>query len=159
MALQVGDTAPNFTLPTKDANGVREVSLADYRGKQPVVLLFFPFAFTSVCMEEVCLVRDSLNAYSALDAHVFGISVDSPFTLEVMAEKESLNFPLLSDFNKTTAKAYGCLFDDLKGFKGVAKRSAFVIGKDGEIKFAAVSDDPKQMPDFEAIQNTLKSLS
>lgn len=159
MPLNVGDLAPDFTLPTKDAEGVREVTLSDYKGKQPVVLLFFPLAFTSVCMEEVCLVRDSLAAYSALDAQVFGISVDSPFTLEVMAEKESLNFPLLSDFNKSTSAAYDCLFEDLKGFKGVAKRSAFVIDAEGFVKYAAVSDDPKQMPDFEAIQSTLKALS
>ena len=159
MPLKVGDSAPDFTLPTKDASGLRDVTLSDFCGKHPVVLLFFPFAFTSVCMEEVCLVRDSFAAYSALDAQVFGISVDSPFTLEVMAEKESLNFSLLSDFNKVAGTAYDCLFDELKGLEGVAKRSAFIIDREGIVKYAAVSENPKQMPDFEAIQSTLKELA
>lgn len=157
MSLSVGDLAPDFTLPTKDASGIKEISLADYKGDSNVVLLFFPLAFTSVCMEEMCTIRDSLGSYSALNAKVFGISVDSPFTLEVMAEKESLNFPLLSDFNKDVSAAYGCLFEELKGLKGVAKRSAFVVGIDGLIKYAAVSDDPRQMPDFEAIQAVLNA--
>lgn len=157
MALKIGDTAPDFTLPTKDASGLREVTLSELQGKSSVVLLFFPFAFTSVCMEEMCIIRDSLNSYSALDAQVFGISVDSPFTLEVMAEKESLTFPLLSDFNKEAATAYGCLFDELKGLKGVAKRSAFVVDSSGIIKFAAVSDNPREMPDFAAIKEALKA--
>ncbi|MEM7672729.1 MAG: redoxin domain-containing protein [Verrucomicrobiota bacterium] len=157
MAINVGDPAPNFTLFTKDASGMKEVTLSDYRGEKNVVLLFFPLAFTSVCMAEVCTIRDSLNSYSSLNAQVFGISVDSPFTLEVMAEKESLNFPLLSDFNKEVASAYGCLFESLKGLKGVAKRSAFVVGTDGLIKYAAVSDDPGQMPDFDAIKSALSA--
>ncbi|MGB0370023.1 MAG: redoxin domain-containing protein [Opitutales bacterium] len=156
MPIQIGDKAPDFTLPTKDASGIKEVTLSDSYGKQSVVLLFFPLAFTSVCMEEVCTVRDSLNSYSALNAQVYGISVDSPFTLEVMAEKESLNFPLLSDFNKEVATAYGCLFEELKGLKGVAKRSAFVVDNEGVVKYAAVSDDPREMPDFEAIKAAIQ---
>ena len=155
MAIQIGDLAPDFTLSTKGPSGLTEISLSSFRGKESVVLLFFPFAFTSVCMAEMCTVRDSLNSYSDLDAKVFGISVDSPFALEVMSEKESLNFPLLSDFNKEVSMAYGCLFDELKGFRGVSKRSAFVVGKDGNIRYASVSDNPKEMPDFDAIRAAL----
>ena len=97
MTLEIGSDAPNFTLKTKTAEGLKEITLTDYAGTSNVVLLFFPFAFTSVCMAEACSVRDDLSAYESLNAKVFGISVDSPFAQEVMSLKESLNFPLLSD--------------------------------------------------------------
>jgi peroxiredoxin len=155
MTLSVGTTAPNFTLKTKTPEGLSDVSLSSHKGSSSVVLLFFPFAFTGVCTEETCSVRDDLSAYENLNAKVYGISVDSPFAQEAMALKENLNFPLLSDFNKETSLAYGVLYEDFIGFKGVSKRSAFVVSKDGEILFAWSSEDPKQLPDFQAIKAVL----
>ena len=155
MTLSVGTTAPDFTLKTKTPEGLADVSLGSHRESSSVVLLFFPFAFTGVCTEEACSVRDDLSAYEDLNAKVYGISVDSPFAQEAMALKENLNFPLLSDFNKETSLAYGVLYEDFIGFKGVSKRSAFVISKGGEILFAWSSEDPKQLPDFQAIKAVL----
>ncbi len=156
MTLNIGEQAPDFSLKTKNAEGLKDISLSDHKDKQSVVLLFFPFAFTSVCTEETCSVRDDLSSYADLNAQVYGISVDSPFAQEVMSEKQNLNFPLLSDFNKEVSKSYGVLYEDFIGFAGVAKRSAFVVSKDGTILFSWSSDDPKQLPDFDAIKASLK---
>ena len=155
MTLSTGVDAPNFTLKTKNAEGLQDVELSSFKGEKNVVLLFFPFAFTGVCTEETCSIRDDLSAYEDLDAQVLGISVDSPFAQEAMALKEGLNFPLLSDFNKAVSREYGVLYEDFIGFEGVSKRSAFVVSKDGSITFSWSSDDPKQLPDFEAIKNAL----
>lgn len=155
MALATGTKAPEFTLKTKTAEGLEDVSLADNLGKRKTVLLFFPLAFTSVCMDEMCTVSSGIQKYKDLNAAVYGISVDSPFTLEKMAAVDNLQFPLLSDFNKEVATAYDVLFEDLLGFKGVAKRSAFVIDEEGTIIYAESSDDPKQLPDFDAIKAAL----
>ena len=155
MALSVGSQAPAFTLKTKNDEGLQDVSLSDSSGSKKTVLLFFPFAFTDVCMGEMCSVRDDLSSYEQLNAQVYGISVDSPFTQEVMAKQENINFPLLSDFNKDVSKSYDVIYEDLIGFAGVSKRSAFVVNEDGEITFAWSSDDPHQVPDFEAIKAAL----
>ena len=155
MTLSVGTSAPNFTLKTKTPEGLSEVTLSSHKGESSVVLLFFPFAFTGVCTEETCSVRDDLSSYENLNAKVYGLSVDSPFAQEAMALKENLNFPLLSDFNKEVSSEYGVLYEDFIGFKGVCKRSAFVISKDGDITFAWSTDDPKQLPDFNAIKEAL----
>ena len=136
MTLNIGEQAPDFSLKTKNAEGLKDISLSDHKDKQSVVLLFFPFAFTGVCTEETCSVRDDLSSYADLNAKVYGISVDSPFAQEVMSEKQNLNFPLLSDFNKEVSKSYGVLYEDFIGFAGVAKRSAFVVSKDGTILFS-----------------------
>ena len=155
MALSVGAQAPAFTLKTKNDEGLQDVSLSDTSGSKKTVLLFFPFAFTDVCMGEMCSVRDDLSSYEQLNAQVYGISVDSPFPQEVMAKQENINFPLLSDFNKDVSKSYDVIYEDLIGFAGVSKRSAFVVNEDGEITFAWSSDDPHQVPDFEAIKAAL----
>ena len=155
MTLQNGVDAPDFTLKTKTPDGLEDVCLSEHKGQQNVVLLFFPFAFTGVCTEEACSVRDDLSAYDDLDAKVYGISVDSPFAQEAMSLKESLNFPLLSDFNKKVSSEYGVLYDNFIGFEGVSKRSAFVISKDGKIAYSWSSDDPKQLPDFSLIKQAL----
>lgn len=157
MALPKNTEAPLFTLKQKTADGLVDVSLADYRGKTQVVLLFFPLAFTSVCQDELCSVSGGLDAYSALDATVLAISVDSPFAQEAFAQRAGITVPLLSDFNREVAGAYGVLYQELLGFRGVAKRSAFVIDKAGVIQHSWVSDDPKQLPDFAAIQAALKA--
>ncbi|HVU37952.1 MAG TPA: redoxin domain-containing protein [Opitutales bacterium] len=156
MALQSGTKAPAFSLKTKTADGLKDVALADTLGKKQTVLLFFPLAYTSVCTAEMCSVSQELGSYNGLDAAVYGISVDSPFAQEAWAKANGIAFPLLSDFNKDVSKAYDVLYADLLGFKGVSKRSAFVIGKDGVIKYSSASDDPKVLPDFAAIQAALK---
>ena len=155
MTLDIGTIAPDFTLKTKTPDGLNAITLSEHKGESNVVLLFFPFAFTSVCMAEACSVRDDLKAYDELNAKVYGISVDSPFAKEAMAIKEGLNFPLLSDFNKEVSQKYGVLYEDFIGFQGVSKRSAFVISKEGTVALAWSSDDPKQLPDFVQIKGVL----
>ncbi len=156
MALKAGDRAPAFTLPDTEKNSV---SLGDFEGKK-VVLLFFPFAFTSVCTTELCTVRDDIAAYEGLDAQVLAASVDSPFCLARFKEAQQLNFPLLSDFNKEAARAYGALYEEfVLGLRGVAKRSAFVIDRQGVIRYAEVLDNAGDLPNFEAVKRTLASIA
>ena len=155
MAIATGTKAPDFTLKSKNDEGLADVTLSNHYGKSATVLLFFPLAFTSVCEEELCGIRDSLKDYEGLNAQVYGISVDSPFSQEAFAKQHGFNFPLLSDFNKDVSAAYDVLFEDLLGFKGVSKRAAFVINIDGEVVYSESSDDPKQLPNFDAIKAAL----
>lgn len=156
MKLKIGNKAPNFNLRDTAKN---EVSLTDYLDNT-VVLLFFPLAFTGVCTEELCLIRDERSEYEKLNAQILAISVDSLFTLEKFKEQEAYPFPLLSDWNKEAARAYGTLYEDfVLGMKGVAKRSAFVIDKKGIIRYAEVLEKATSMPDFDAIKTTLASLN
>lgn len=155
MSVQVGQEAPDFTLKNTDN---QEVTLSSLRGQKNVVLLFVPFAFTGVCTNELCSVRDSLGQYASLNAEVFGISVDSPFAQKQWKEKEQLNFTLLSDFNRQVNKAYGAQFDNLMGFEGVSKRAAFVIDKAGRVQYAEVLATPRELPNFDNIQATLRGL-
>lgn len=156
MALSVGDTAPAFTLV---ADNLKEVSLSDYSGKN-VVLLFFPLAFTGVCTEELCTMRDSMTQMNELNAQVLAVSVDSPFTLDKFKAAEGFNFPLLSDFNRETSSAYDSLYDTFPAFgmKGVSKRSAFVIDESGTIRYTEICSSPGDQPDYEAIKSTLAAL-
>ena len=154
MTLQVGDKAPEFTLP--DAS--REDVSLPMEPAQNIVLLFVPLAFSSVCTAELCDVSQGLSAYEDLDARVIAISIDSPFALKGWADQEGITLTLLSDFNKEVSAAYGAQYEDFIGLKGVAKRSAFVVDKEGVIRFASVSDDPTILPDFEAIQACLQAL-
>lgn len=156
MAIKVGTQAPDFTLKTKTEKGLEDVTLSSHLGKSKTVLLFVPFAFTGMCTEELCAISGSLGQYQSLNAVVYGISTDSPFSQEAWAKQAGINFPLLSDYNKEVSTAYDVLYGDFIGFKGVAKRSAFVINESGKIIFASSSDDAKQLPDFEAIQAVLK---
>jgi peroxiredoxin len=156
MALTTGTQAPDFTLKTKTADGLEEVTLSANYGKKKTVLLFFPLAFSSVCMDELCAVDSSLSDYTNLNAAVYGISVDNPFAQEAMAEKGHLHFPLLSDFNKEVSQAYDLLYDEFIGYKGVAKRSACVIDENGLILHSESSDDPTILPDFDAIKKVLE---
>ena len=157
MALATGTKAPDFTLKSKQADDLADITLSDNFGKKQTVLLFFPLAFTDVCTQEMCDVSKGLNEYKDLDAVVYGISVDSPFAQEGWAEKEEIIIPLLSDFNKEVAASYDVLYEELIGFKGVAKRSAFVIDKEGTITFSWSSDDAHDLPDFDAIKQALSS--
>jgi peroxiredoxin len=156
MSAQVGQAAPDFTLKNTD---MEDVTLSSYRGRKNVVLLFMPLAFSGVCTNEVCSVRDNLNTYSTLDAEVFGISVDSPFSQKAWKEKENLNFTLLSDFNREVVKAYGAQYDKLGAFEGVAKRSAFVIDKEGKVQYAEVLESAGDLPNFDKVNETLQRLS
>lgn len=157
MALEKGSKAPNFTLKRKTQEGLEDVSLQDGLQRKQVVLLFFPLAFTGVCTDEFCTVSQGIDAYAGLDAEVFGISVDSPFAQEAWAQQNEITVPLLSDFDRSVAKSYDVLYEELLGLKGVAKRSAFVIGRDGTIEFSWSSDDPHDLPDFDALKAALKN--
>ena len=155
MSISVGQSAPDFTLYNTEKN---KVSLADFRNKN-VVILFFPLAFTGVCTNEMCSMRDNLAAYNGMNAEVIGISVDSLFTLDRFKKEHNLNFTLLSDFNKEAATAYGCLYDSFVfDMLGVAKRSAFVVDGQGVLRYAEVLESAGDLPNFEAIQACLKSL-
>lgn len=156
MSLQVGQQAPAFTLYNTQKE---QVSLESYKGKN-VLILFFPQAFTGVCTAELCSVRDSLAQYNQLNAEVLAISVDSIFTLAKFKEDQGLNFTLLSDFNKTTAQAYGAFYDTFVfDMKGVARRSAFIVDKNGNIAYAEVLESAGDLPNFEAIRAKLAELS
>jgi peroxiredoxin len=156
MAVKVGDKAPSFTLHASDKS---EVSLDDYRGKN-VVLLFFPLAFTGVCTTELCSMRDNIGDYESLDAQILAVSVDTFATLGQFKTAQNLNFPLLSDFNKGVAKAYGVLYEEfVLGMKGVAKRSAFVIDSAGIVRYAEVLESAGDLPNFGAVKETLSGLN
>lgn len=159
MSLPVGSTAPDFTLKTKTADGLQDIRLGDQLARTKVVLLFFPLAFTGVCTTEMCSVTQDLDAFAGLDAAVFGISVDSPFAQEAWAKQNEIRIPLLSDFNKEVSAAYGVQYADLIGLRGVAKRSAFVIGRDGKVAYSWSSDDPKVLPDLAAVKAALQTAS
>ena len=151
----INKTAPDFTLRASDKS---QVQLKDYRGKN-VVLLFYPLAFTGVCTKELCLMRDSLAEYEQLNAQILAISVDSLFTLDKWKQEQNFNFPLLSDFNKTVSKKYDTLYKDFVfDMKGVSKRSAFVIDKEGVIRYAEVLENAGELPNFEKIKQTLNGL-
>ena len=158
MALSVGTKAPDFTLKSKTANGLRDIALGANLGKKNTVLLFFPLAFTGVCTLEMCSVSGGLNDYSALDAEVIAVSVDSPFAQEAWALKENIGITLASDLNKTTAKNYDVLLDDLAGMGSAAARAAFVIDKSGVIQYAEQTPTPKDLPNFDAVKAKLAEL-
>lgn len=156
MKIEVGDTAPDFTLYSSEK---KQITLSDQKG-QSIVLLFFPLAFTDTCTKELCSVRDNISWYNSVNAKVFGISVDALHTLAKFKEDQQLNFTLLSDFNKDVSRLYNTIYE-LFGYnmKGVAKRSAFVIDKDGVIKYAEVLENAGEIPDFSKIQDVLAILN
>jgi len=155
MALAVGTKAPDFTLKTKTADGLKDIKLSDHFGKQQVVLLFFPLAYTGVCTAEMCDISNGLSGYADLGAAVYGISVDSPFTHEAWAKANKISVTLLSDLNKTTTKAYDVVFPNLAGVGDTSARAAFVIGKDGVIKYSEQTPTPKDLPSFDKVKAAL----
>lgn len=154
MKIEIGQPAPAFTLHDTEK---KEVTLKSLEGKT-VLLLFFPLAFTGTCTKELCSIRDNISAYNNINATVFGISVDAPPTLAKFKEEQGLNFSLLSDFNKEASAAYDTLYELLGWMKGVSKRSAFVIDKQGIIQYKEILEKATDLPDFESIQNILKDL-
>jgi len=156
MALTIGQPAPEFTLYDTNKN---KVSLTGYRGKN-VLLLFFPQAFTSTCTKELCAVRDDIGRYSNINSEVIGISVDSVFTLKKYKEEQQYSFPLLSDFNKEVSALYGSLYAEwILDMKGVSKRAAFIVNKEGILTYAEVLENAGEIPDFAAINEQIASLS
>jgi len=149
MAIEKGTKAPQFTLYNTEK---QEVSLNNYQGKN-VLVLFFPLAFTGVCTKELCTIRDDISNYENTASAVLGISVDSLFVLEKFKAEQNIGFPLLSDFNKTAAKSFDVLYDEFPAFgmKGVSKRAAFIVDKEGAIQYVEVCPTPGDLPNFEAL--------
>ena len=155
MKITTGQSAPDFNLPDHDKKVVR---LSEMKGKN-VLLLFFPAAFTGTCTKELCQTRDDISFYNGVNAEVFGISVDLPFSLNKFREEQKINFRLLSDFNKDASNRYDSIYQDwILGFKGVSKRSAFVIDREGIVQYAEVLEDATQIPDFDAVKKVLEGL-
>jgi len=158
MALSVGTKAPDFTLKSKQATGLVDVTLSHNFGKKNTVLLFFPAAFTSVCTSELCDITAGLSQYAGLNADVIGLSVDTPFAQEAWAQKEKIGITLVSDLNKNTTKAYDVLFPMLAGIGDTAARAAFVIDKTGVIQYSEKTATPKDLPNFAAVKEALAKL-
>lgn len=155
MKIEIGQNAPDFTLYDSEK---KQVTLSELKG-QNIVLLFFPLAFTSTCTKELCSVRDNISTYNNANAKVFGISVDSLHTLAKYKSEQNLNFSLLSDFNKEVSSAYDSLYEAFGyNMKGVSKRSAFVIDRNGIIRYSEVLENASEIPNFEKIQQTLSEL-
>lgn len=151
----VGNEAPDFSL----LRGMGDsVTLSEHRG-EPVVLMFVPLAFTGTCTKELCHVGEHWGAWGALGAAVYGISIDSPFTNQKWAEEMGVPFPILSDFNKEASAAYGILQEDFFGLRGVAKRSVFVVDRDGRVNYSWVSDDPSVLPPFDEVLGAVRALA
>jgi peroxiredoxin len=153
--LKVGDKAPFFELPVTMEETWK---LKDHIGKSNIVVIFFPLAFSPPCHEELCSIRDGFTEWQGLNAQVVAISIDNPFVLNKWKEELGLQYPLLSDFNKTVGQAYGAFHDELGPLKGVNKRAAFVIDRGGKIQYTWVSEDPLKMPDFGEIKDVLDEL-
>src|SRR4051812_23573830 len=154
MPADVGSTAPDFTLPNQDRE---PVTLSQQRGR-PVVLAFFPAAFSSVCAKELCTFRDGLGKLNSAKAQVYGISVDTFFALKAFSDQQHFTFPLLSDFNKQVIRDYGVFNEDMIGLKGIAKRAVFVIDKEGIVRHREVLDDARNEPDYEAVNRAIAAL-
>ena len=156
MPADVGSQAPDFTLPNQDRH---PITLREETSRGPVVLAFFPAAFSSVCTKELCTFRDQLGPLNHLaKAQVLGISVDTPFALKAFANAERLQFPLLSDFNKDAIRAYEVVNPDMIGLKGIAKRAVFVIDREGTIRYKEVLDDARNEPNYEKLNGALAPL-
>jgi peroxiredoxin len=158
MVLRIGQRVPEFSLPDTDK---QERKLSEFTQKGKTVLLFFPFAFSGVCDKEMCVFRDESSKFNSLNAQTVGISVDSVFTLKVFQQTYNLQYPLLSDFNKKVSRAYGVLHDTwvTLGYKGVAKRAAFVLDRKGILRYKWITDAPSNEPPYEEIVSALSKLS
>ena len=156
MAIDVGSKAPDFTLMDQDR---KPVTLSQALQSGPVVLAFFPAAFSSVCQKELCTFRDSMGRLGEAKAQVFGISVDTFFTLKAFHDQQKFSFPLLSDFNKEAIRDYGVFNEDMIGLKGIAKRAVFVLDKDGVVRHREVLEDARNEPDYEKVFASLATLA
>ena len=152
MTIQLNDRCPPFKLACKPGE---EVDVGALLGSKKVVLLFMPLAFSPVCTHEACTFRDEWKKWQDLGAEIFAITVDSPFVTDMFARLENLPFPVLSDFNKSTARLFGVIHEDLKGMKGVAKRSVFVVNRAGIVSYRWVTENPGEQVDFAAIEKAV----
>jgi peroxiredoxin len=155
MSVDVGAKAPDFTLPNQDRESVR---LSDKLKNGPVVLAFFPAAFSSVCQQEMCTFRDSMTDLNKTNAQVLGVSTDTFFALKAWGDAHKLNFPLLSDYNKDVIRQYGVVNPDMIGLKDISKRAVFVIDRDGTIRHREVLDDARNEPNYDKVRQALGSL-
>src|SRR5712672_1311808 len=163
MSLTVGTKAPDFTLSTKTGEGPKQMKLSDNFGKKNTLLLFFPMAFTGTCTAEMCEVSAGLNAYTGLNAAVYGISGDNPFAQEAWAQKEKITVPLLSDYEHKVTKAYDVAYDSFLpqinlGMGGVSKRAVFIIDRNGIIQYSECNDDARALPNFDKVKAKLAEL-
>lgn len=156
MAVTVGEKAPGIELSASTGD---VLSLERYRGEKPVVLLFFPLAFSPVCTNELIAMRDDYESFEEIGAEVIALSVDSHFTLKAWAEQLELQFPLLSDFNREAVSEFGTLYEDYYGMRGVSKRAAFVVDVDGTVRYSWVSEDSDQLPPFDEIKEALRKTT
>jgi peroxiredoxin len=155
MAVDVGAKAPDFTLPDQDR---AQVTLSEQLKKGPVVLAFFPAAFSSVCTKEMCTFRDQASELNDVGATVFGVSVDTFFAQKAWADQQKLNFPLLSDFNKDVIRKYDVVNPDMIGLKEIAKRAVFVIDRNGVVRHREVLEDARNEPDYGKVKQALAGL-
>jgi len=163
MALPVGTKAPDFTLPTKTADGPKQITLSEQYGNGNTLLLFFPMVFTGTCTTEMCGISNGLREYRELNATVYGISGDNPFAQEAWAQKESISVPLLSDYEHQVARAYDVAYNSFLPqlnlpMGGVPKRAVFIIDREGVIQYSESNDDARELPDFEKIKARLTQL-
>src|SRR5262245_40917687 len=154
MNVDVGTPAPDFTLMNQDR---QPVTLSAERG-HPVVLAFFPAAFSSVCQKELCTFRDQLTRFNHAQTKVYGISVDTFFALKAFHDAQGLTFPLLSDFNKQVIRDYGVFNEDMIGLHGIAKRSVFVLDKDGVVRYREILQDARNKPDYPKVFGAVEAL-
>jgi glutaredoxin-dependent peroxiredoxin len=154
MAVDVGAQAPDFTLPNQDRE---PVTLSEHVRKGPVVLAFFPAAFSGVCTKEMCTFRDSMAELNKVSGSVLGVSTDTFFSLKAWGDQQKLTFPLLSDYNKDVIRKYGVVNPDMVGLKDISKRAVFVIGRDGTVKHREVLDDARNEPDYSKINQAIAS--
>ncbi|MEP7309278.1 MAG: peroxiredoxin [Acidobacteriota bacterium] len=155
MSVDVGSKAPDFTLMNQER---QPVTLSELQGA-PVILAFFPAAFSSVCQQEMCTFRDSMSALGAAKAQVFGISTDTFFALKAFQDQQHLNFSLLSDYNKQVIRDYGVFNEDMIGLKGIAKRAVFVIDKNGVVQYREVLEDARNEPNYQQVLSSVAALS
>jgi peroxiredoxin len=155
MSVEIGSKAPDFTLMNQER---QPVTLSELKGK-PVVLAFFPAAFSGVCQQEMCTLRDSMSELNKAQAQVFGISTDTFFSLKAFQDQQQLNFPLLSDYNKQVIRDYGVFNEDMIGLKGIAKRAVFVIDRDGVVRYREVLEDARNEPNYQHVMTSVASLA
>lgn len=152
----VGDKAPSFSLLDTER---KPRTLDEFLGKN-LVVAFYPGAFTSVCTKEMCAFRDSIARLEELDSGVAGISVNDPFTNAAFAERNAINFPLLSDYKREASEAFGVSLESFAGMSGytAAKRSIFIVDKQGIVRYKWVTEDQGVEPDYEEIQGVLAEI-
>lgn len=154
MPPELGSVAPDFTLPDQDR---RPVTLSDELKGGPVVLAFFPAAFSDTCTREICTLRDSVHA-GRVPGRVIGVSVDTFFALKAWAAAQRVAFPLLSDFNRIVIRQYGVVNEDMIGLKDIAKRAVFVIDRAGCVRHREILDDGRLEPDYAKVRDALAAL-